>query len=645
MSNRRDKRRLQAVAPNTGGVRMRFGYDEEREFRRTADALAAEFAQWAEARGLVADRSDVELLLDWRYQYDDGVLDVWTTAHVAEFLLGWCPRKLSAPADLCAGMPGNIAAFVEFLAHTVRLDAASDRPTTVRAWCERNRAVFVREMANPDNFGMAKSLFAGVGALDAGPDLDEVDLEQLIERVNNLDAETVGAVLDRRQRQAAGVPTAVDPVRLPDPQERLEDVREIPLLHQVRALAAYCGAPGIALTSTGNLRLADARALVEQLDTGDAVEGMRSAADLLGLSGVFERALGAGAVRRQQGKLVAVARFAKLDDIAAHQRIVETALTAAPGGGGGLMLQVYARLAEARVLLLAGLLHAGPEGLDGEEVLDMIGSFMADRMPGSPDIVEYLLPTWVDRVLDELDDLGLIDVIADDQPCEECDEDHWAVLLSPAGVHPAVDLVRGIGIEVPLRADPVGASAAELAALATAGHPDDWLVDIERWLDAASDPAAAARDLLVAVAASGRGPLPLMGAIGVVGDCLPAHAEDAVRALLNGPADGTALTWLLDRGAIDPDEVSPARMQAATLDILALSLDVGGETELVDVFALDAAPERAEMLDEIWRVDHPRLGEILDVLGARLPDKAAAKRARRAAVKLRTRLGQRAARL
>ncbi|MBA3744951.1 hypothetical protein [Sporichthya sp.] len=643
MSNRPAKPRLRAVGPNAGGGQMRFGPDEDREFRRAAEALVAEFDRWSAPGAAPADRSDAELLLDWRYQYDDGALDVWTVGHLAEFLLHWCPRKLSAPADLCAGMPGSVAAFVEFLAHTGRLDPASDRPSTIRAWCERNQGAFLAAMANPDNFGMAKSLFAGAGGLDAGRDLDGVDLAALTERVNGLDPDTVGAILDRVHRQAAGVPTAVAPVRLPDQHERLEAVRATPVLAQVRGLAEFCAGPGVALTGTGNLRLADARALVAALDIGDETEGMRSAGDLPGLDRVFRLALAAGAVRRHQGKLVAVARFDKLDDLAAHERIVEAALAPQPGGGG-LMQRVHSALAEGRVMLLAGLLHAGPDGVADDEVLDLLERFIVDRMPGSADLVEHLMPTWVGRILDELDDLGLIDVVPDEEPCEECDGEHWLVFLSAAGVGPAADLVRTIGIDVPLRPDPVGASAADLAGLAMVGHPDDWLQDLEQWLDAASDPAEAARDLLMALAAAGQGPLPVMGEIGAVEEAVPAHAVEAVRALLGGPADGTALTWLLDRGAIDPAEVSPERMQGALLDILALSLDVGGEQELVAAFGLESAPERAELLDEIWRVDHPRLGEILDVLGARLPDKAIAKRARRAAVKLRTRLGQQAAR-
>lgn len=642
MSNRRDKRRLKAVGPNAG-TRMRFGPDDDRAFRKTAQTLADEFERWSDAPDVPGARSDAELLLDWRYQYEDGVLDVWTTAHLAEFLLSWCPRKLSASADLCADMPGNLAAFIEFLAQSGRLDPASDRPSTIRSWCERNQAVFLREMADPDNFGMAKSLFAGVAALDAGPDLDTAGLAELTDRVNNLDPETVGAVLDRVQRQRAGVPTAVDPVRLPDPQARLEAVRATPLVQQVRGLAEYCAAPGVALTDTGNLRLADARALVASLDTGDEVEGLRSATELPGLHRVVQFALGAGAVRRHQGKLVAVARFAKLDDVAAHERLVEAALASTHSGGGEVLDRVHTTLAEGRVLLLAGLLHAGPDGLDDEDVLGMLADFMIERMPGSRDLFEYLLPIWTERILDDLDDLGLIDVLADDEPCTECEDEHWTVFLSPAGIGPAVDLVRTIGVEVPIRPSPVGASAAELAALADVGHPEDWLSDLEDWLDAASDPGAA-RDLLVAVAGSGLGPLPVMGAITAVAEHRPAHAVEAVRALLDGPAEGTALTWLLDRGEIDPADVSPQQLVSAMLDVLAVNLDAGGEEELVAAFGLDSAPERAEVLDDIWRVDHPRLGEILDVLGARLPDKATAKRARRAAVKLRTRQGQQAIR-
>lgn len=643
MSNRPKQRRLAVVgsaAPGIG-VRMRFDSGQDAAFRRTADVLVAEFQSWLQTHGVAGEPSDAELMLDWRYQYEDGVLDVWTVAHVSEFLMHWCPRKLSAAPDQCASMPGTATAFVDFLAHTGRLAPTSDRPSAVRVWCERNRATFLREMSNPDNFGMAKSLFAGVGGLEAGRDLDAGGVAELVQRVNGLDPATFDSIMGRVQRQAAGLPAALAPVRLPAAQERLAAVRTAPMLRWVRGLAQYCALPGIALTGTGNLRLADARRLVEELDIGDDVAGLRSAAELPGLDRVFLLALETGAVRRHSGKLVAVGRFAGLDDVAAHEKIVRAALTPS-ARSGGYVHQVRAALSDARPLLLAGLLHAGPDGLADDDAAELLARFLVDRLPGIADYADQLMPRWIDDVLGDLVELGMIETVSDDEPCDECDE-HWSVVLSAAGVAPAVDLVRTLGVEVPLRPDPVGATANELAALAGVGHPEDWQDDLGKWLAAQAEPAEAAGVLLAAVAAAETGPVSIVLAITAVEASAPAHAVEAVRTLLGGPCDGLALTWLLDSEVIDPAEVAPERLVLALVDSLAFTLDAGGEEELVGAFALGPDGGPMGLLEDLWRLDHPRLAEILDVLGARLPDKAVAKSARRSAVKLRSRLGQRAA--
>ena len=85
-----------------------------------------------------------------------------------------------------------MAAFVEFLAHTGLLARGSDLPSQVRRYCERNTARFVREMGDPANFGMAKSMFGAVAVLEPGAD----PLAALIRAVQDLPPEVVGALLD-----------------------------------------------------------------------------------------------------------------------------------------------------------------------------------------------------------------------------------------------------------------------------------------------------------------------------------------------------------------------------------------------------------------------------------------------------------------
>lgn len=155
---------------------MRFSVEDERAFSARLDALGEQFARWLNAQNVASDPNDAVLLLDWKFGYADGALDTWTVADVGEFLFGWCPRKLSANPNECAEIPVSVAAFVEFLAHTGLLTRGSDLPSQVRRYCERNTARFVREMGNPANFGMAKSLFAPAIVQDPAAERAEDDL-------------------------------------------------------------------------------------------------------------------------------------------------------------------------------------------------------------------------------------------------------------------------------------------------------------------------------------------------------------------------------------------------------------------------------------------------------------------------------------
>jgi hypothetical protein len=78
-------------------------------------------------------------------------------------------------------------------------------------------------------------------------------------------------------------------------------------------------------------------------------------------------ALEAGVVRRQQGKLVAVARFAGLDEVTAYERVVRAAVTAGLSGPPGMyfptMEPVRAVADESVIGLLADLLDAGSVGI------------------------------------------------------------------------------------------------------------------------------------------------------------------------------------------------------------------------------------------------------------------------------------------
>jgi hypothetical protein len=62
-----------------------------------------------------------------------------------------------------------------------------------------------------------------------------------------------------------------------------------------------------------------------------------------------------------------------------------------------------------------------------------------------------------------------------------------------------------------------------------------------------------------------------------------------------------------------------------------VALDLGGPAEVVTSFDHGAKREQQlELLDRIWLLDHPRLADVLEAIGAHQPVKPVAKAARRA---------------
>ncbi len=90
---------------------------------------------------------------------------------------------------------------------------------------------------------------------------------------------------------------------------------------------------------------------------------------------------------------------------------------------------------------------------------------------------------------------------------------------------------------------------------------------------------------------------------------------------------------------LDPSEqeLEPTVTDAARLltDMLGAALDSVESEELPDVLAEAVPPgEEATIFEEMWRLDHPDVREVLTLIGTKHPDKKIAKAARKAAFKI-----------
>lgn len=613
-------------------MRMQFGVDDDAAFQECAERLIGGFTRWLEENELVAEPTSAELLLQYKWLAADGDLAEWPLEQVETFLDGWCPRVMAEHRLPVRLVPLTVSVFLEYLDECGLLTPQSPRPSQIRRLCT----------AYADDY-------------------------------DELEARPVHPVL-------AEFDTPPDPVRIPGPAERSASASIAPIVQDARALARWCGEHGRALTRTGNLRIADARELAELLGTDDLSEPRYARIDradrLETLTWVLETAVRAGAVARDGGRLVALGRFAGLDDTSAHEDLVLAARDA-----GVLTVDGQRRaapdddtsawpVAELDVAFDTGQQidgHPALELLDDEHDLpdpadDATPAFLALlRHPDDGMAVDDLATLlglvlgWDDdppdrasgltrRLVERLERLGLVEwagtTPAHDDVLGRAVRTGGLVTPTPGGVACALLVLAAEGLGFPSRPDPVVASVAEIVDLAGEVPPDEWRRDIDAWHAAQPDPERAVA-AFVARALDPEQPLVVvLTATSVAAERFGAETVDQLlHEHLDGPHRAQVARRLVARGLLDPDTVEPEELLRASVDVLAVTVDTIDSQEWPALFAREFPAGTAEVFDSLWRLDHPRLGEVLTELGGFHPDRAMAKAARRALVRWRSRTG------
>lgn len=316
---------------------MRYGPDEEAEYFAARDQLVADFRAWkpdAPERGYGA-----ETLLDFKWGYDDGDLLTWRIEHVDEVLIDWMPRKVLVDDDEAIAMAMDIAEFFVFLDATGRLGPRSHPVAELVDRTHELGAGLGRRMRDPGHWSMGKALLSAMEA--EGHDVgDQAAMDAWIRDFNSRPLHEREAITG----PAPPLPGDEEPVELsprprPEPEEVEATAAAARVLGQMLALSDFFG-EGRPLTKKGNLKLADARTLVEMLDTGDQLDEtigdhtyhVRSAEDLPELDGLVEWAKAARVVRVVKGSLQGTAAFRKLarDPVAGLDRLVDVLFEAGP---------------------------------------------------------------------------------------------------------------------------------------------------------------------------------------------------------------------------------------------------------------------------------------------------------------------------
>ncbi|SFC80424.1 hypothetical protein [Streptomyces aidingensis] len=228
------------------------------------------------------------------------------------------------------------------------------------------------------------------------------------------------------------------------------------------------------------------------------------------------------------------------------------------------------------------------------------------------------------------------------EPGEEDLSRYGQVRLTPLGVHAVRRRLAAAGIGTPAVGDLArGDAAALLAALPSLSES---LVreETDGWL-ARRAPGDGLRELLAAARGDDpAGPVRRLGcqlALSLTGT----GAEPVVREVLDDPElGGLARVWLAERGI---DDVPAPSMEAVfwlAVDTLAAQLRIvpadeeEPPEELVEL-VVGLVDQHSGFFDRAWRVDHPDGPDVLEAMSRIHPDRQAAKAARRAAFKARSR--------
>ncbi len=658
-------------------MRLQFGEGDEDEYWATKGQLLAEIedsmrSDGGEVDGIDEAVSSIALLLDWRWNYSSGQLDDWHLGDVDDFLLDWAPRKYSAPPEAGAELCAAVADFFLHMGGRDRLTGGPDRAAALMAHAHAISPDVVEAMGDQSRFGLAKSMFS---TPLTGADGDPLaDVARLLER-GDLDEDQLQALLDERmaafnalsreQRTAITDGTLGDHSRLPQrisipvvaiapTAEELErSIGASRLITMIDALIDHIGPKGIAVTSAGNLRLADAKGLVGLLGTDDEFEPhlpwkdgpepVRTSTDLPQLTLVFDAAEAAGAFDRLKTKVKVDPDWFEMSIVERAVEIIDGVIDLRPLSHATHWQPLY----EITALIEDGIPHwlaiALPEGAEiqvepiVDQAIDLVGSEYqrSGTLFSSTEFIKWYVTEQVSAVFALLEFAGLVEwqdsVETTDDRERSIRSGGW-FRLTPLGRHTMVDHIRLAGYDFPTLDDLGGASAeAVVNALLTTSTDADELLDRWRPDDSTEDRAAALAEFAMDAELPEQRLLTmeLLAALEPLSDVAP-----VVRQMLDSPLSGHAAMFLLSNDLATPEDLGAFLDIGPMVDLLSTLLDE--PDVLASMFLTSYGAMDGDLLEELWRHDQPETIAILETLGAHLPDRKLAKAARKAALKHRS---------
>lgn len=288
-------------------------------------------------------------------------------------------------------------------------------------------------------------------------------------------------------------------------------------------------------------------------------------------------------------------------------------------------------------VLAASMIVPDDMGEPTDDVLEQV----SDAMMRLDDQFALLEPIGLVTYVPVDEALMVDDAEADTVPSGD-DEDvsrYGVVTLTPLGLHGIRSRMRDAGVEAPAVGD-LADKGADALLDGVAYFPEPAArAETEQWL-ARREPAGAARELLAAARGTDPGAplrrLHCQQSLALVG----VEAEPAVREVLDdAELGGLARVWLAESGAVDVPPPSESMIFWLAIDTIAAQLGAEGEPLELQELVEGLVGQHSGFFDAAWRVDHPATADVLEAMGRLHRDRKAAKDARKAAFKARSRNG------
>ncbi|HZM55235.1 MAG TPA: hypothetical protein VFC03_09450, partial [Acidimicrobiales bacterium] len=458
-------------------------HEDEPGFVAAREMLLGRFARWLAGEDRSSDEEidalvgDAGVALDWKWSYGDGELATWRTGDVAEFLLEWCPQKLSVTQADCITIPLAVVSFLSFLDDEALLGPGSVSVDRLIEAVTSLAEEFVVAMGDRSRFGLAKSMFTA--ATDEGVDTTDPDeLHAWMARFNDRPEAERHRLLPDSAFSAPPPRRSLPPVAAPTEDDATTSREAAPILAMFRDLAAYVG-EGRKLTQKGHLTLVGARALVGLLGTGDLMDeqvGDRafrttSSNELYRLRQVFAWAKKTGVVRVVHGKVVATKRGLGLADGlgGSFDRAVDALMDIGPLTSQRFPDAWFAWPEVDKVLdAVSAHLLIAPYGAQAAYPLEDIAATAAGVVLEAfsfqleDDEVERRVTTDVADIMDAFELAGVIRRIGTGDPGDSRRRPGGSVVLTPAGVICARRLLADAGYDTPVAGRFADASGVDL---------------------------------------------------------------------------------------------------------------------------------------------------------------------------------------